>query len=197
MGFLTFSKSFEGISTYVVPNYVIKTLFWDYFREKLEKEHEVIPDTTEINLALREMAFRGNLEPFISYIKEHILSALSNRDLIHFNKKYIKVLLLALITISPLYRVESEKENTRGYIDLFLGRDIRFPEVPYQWLWELKYLKESERNLLEETKTTGLQQLSAYSKDKGFSGRDDIKNALLIFVGKKDCYVYEGEREIS
>jgi hypothetical protein len=195
MGFLIFYKSFEGISTYVVPNYVIKTLFWDYFREELEKEYEIVSDTREINLAVREMAFRGNLEPFISYIKEHILSTLSNRDLVHFNEKYIKVLLLALITLSPLYRLESEQENTGGYIDLFPGRDIRFPEVPYQWLWELKYLKESQRHLLEKTKTTGLHQLSACGKDTRFSGREDIKKALLIFVGKKNCYVYEGEEK--
>jgi hypothetical protein len=47
--------------------------------------------------------------------------------------------------------------------------------------------------LLEETKTTGFQQLLAYSRDKGIAGREDIKKALLIFVGKKDCYVYEVE----
>lgn len=57
---------------------------------------------------------------------------------------------------------------------------------------ELKYLKESKRDKLEQVKKQGLEQLEKYVKSKNLADRDNLKKALLIFMGKKDYVIVEG-----
>jgi hypothetical protein len=157
----------------------------------MENEYSIEFNAISIQKAIGKLAYNGNIDPFITYIKNEVLAVLSRRDLIRFDEKYIKVMLLSLLSLSPLYRIESESEVHKGYIDLFLERDIRYPDITCQWIWELKYIKESDRLLLDTVKEKGIKQLDAYSRDKRFSNRDDIKKALLIFIGKNDCMVFE------
>ncbi|MCP5046370.1 MAG: AAA family ATPase, partial [bacterium] len=82
MGFLTFMYEERGLTYLGIPNYVIKTLFWDYFRELLQKECSLEIDTGRIETAISAMAFDGRLEPFIDLVRENVLSALSRRDYI-------------------------------------------------------------------------------------------------------------------
>ena len=54
-----------------------------------------------------------------------------------------------------------------GYVDILLKRKIQFKDITkFQWLIELKYIKESERNTLEKVKEEGLKQLKMYDASK-------------------------------
>ncbi|MCU0284785.1 MAG: PD-(D/E)XK nuclease domain-containing protein [Acidobacteria bacterium] len=70
-----------------------------------------------------------------------------------------------------------------------MGRGLRFPDIQYEWLWELKYIKKDQS--LEEVKAKGLAQLERYSLSPRFQGRENLKKALLIFKGKDECFIYE------
>jgi hypothetical protein len=188
MGFLTFLYEDQNLTFLGIPNYVVKTLFWEYFREQLHKEYTLEIDTGRIERAISALAFDGELGPFINLVRENVLSALSRRDYIKFDEKYIKVVLFSFLSLNPLYRLQSEPEVTGGFIDIYLERDSRFPEVVYGWLWELKYIKKEQS--LEEVKAEGLEQLKRYAESRRFRGKENLKKALLIFRGKDECFVF-------
>ncbi len=123
---------------------------------RLKNEFDISYDTEEMAKSIWQMGFDGEIEPFLAYISENVLNKLSNRDLINFDEKYIKVILFSYLVTSNLYRPVSEPEVENGYIDIYLERDIRLPEVKYEWIIELKYLKKSERDKLAEVKEEGV-----------------------------------------
>ncbi|MCL0067464.1 ATP-binding protein [Peptococcaceae bacterium] len=191
MGLLTIDRQEKTRLILKIPNYVIKTVFWEYILTKLKVEHKIRIDLEEIRLAIEEMAYEGRIEPYVKYISKNVLNTLSNRDLIKFDEKYIKLILIVYISDSNAYRIHSEREIEEGYIDIYLEKAPHMPDIKYEWLIELKYLKESERDKLEEVKKRGLEQLERYAKSKNLADRENLKKALLVFIGKKDYVIVE------
>ncbi len=136
------------------------------------------------------MAYEGKIKSYLDYINKKVLSNLSNRDLINFNEKYIKVILFAYIVDSKVYKPYSEPEVENGYLDIYLEKDHRIPDVKYEWLIELKYLKEIERKQLEQVKKEGFKQLQEYAVARKFQDKKNLKQALIIFIGKSDYKLF-------
>jgi hypothetical protein len=87
---------------------------------------------------------------------------------------------------SPLYIPRSEYEVQNGFTDIFLKRHPRQPTIKYEWLWELKYIKEGDRKSLPAVREKAREQLMRYQSDREMTGRDDLKTAAVIFIGKKE-----------
>jgi hypothetical protein len=74
---------------------------------------------------------------------------------------------------------------------------MRNPDVKYEWLIELKYIKKSEERrpdfaaYVEKIKAEGLRQLERYKKSRRLENKKDLKQALLIFIGKDEYEVVE------
>ncbi|WP_287843983.1 PD-(D/E)XK nuclease domain-containing protein, partial [Caldanaerobacter sp.] len=174
-----------------IPNYVIKTIMWEYIETNLKKEYKINLDLNELRKTIEEMAYEGRIKPYIEYISRNVLKVLSNRDIINFDEKYIKVILITYLVNSKAYRPISERETEGGYIDIYLERDIRMPDVKYEWLIELKYLKKSEKGKVDKIKEEGIKQLKRYIESRGLKDRKDVKQALVIFIGKDEYQVIE------
>jgi hypothetical protein len=75
-----------------------------------------------------------------------------------------------------------------------MQRSHLLPEIPYEWVWEIKYLKkedaDSKKNVLEEKREEARIQLKKYRDSYQFAGRTDIRYLSLIFIGK-DRYEME------
>jgi hypothetical protein len=193
MGLVTIDRVTMGRTVLRIPNYSIKTIYWEYielFTRNLNAD--VMIDPREEGAAIDVLA-QGDPAPYISYMSKNIFQRLSNRDLIGFDEKYVKLMLLNGLFRSRLYVPTSEKEVERGnyvsagYIDIFLQRSPLFPEVPYEWVWELKYLKKDEATEAKVATTleAARAQLAKYRASALFAGRDDVKFATLLFVGKE------------
>ncbi|NNG67671.1 AAA family ATPase [Caldanaerobacter subterraneus] len=191
MGLLTIKDSVYNVTKLVIPNYIIKTIFWEYFERKLKEENNIKYEIEEIAKATWQMAFQGEIKPFVEFISTNILRRLSNRDMVKFDEKYIKVILFSYLTISNVYRPISERETEEGYIDIYLERDIRIPDVKYEWLIELKYVKKSEKDKVEKIREEGIEQLKRYGESKGLQERKDVKQVLIIFIGKDEYQITE------
>ncbi|MDR3188484.1 MAG: ATP-binding protein [Prevotellaceae bacterium] len=192
MGLLTIDKFEEGAYRLKIPNYSIQTLYWEYIVKMIaDMNREVVVDTSAQNAALRELAYRGNPHLYVECISRNILQRLSNRDLIHFDEKYIKIMLLNGLFQSNLYIPISEKEVEGGYIDLFLQRSPLLPDIKYEWIWEVKYLKVEDEAKLPDKRTEAAAQLDKYRQSERFAGRSDLKYASLIFIGKDRYEVNE------
>ncbi|MGH2332322.1 AAA family ATPase [Thermoanaerobacter mathranii] len=191
MGLLTIKDSVYNVTKLVIPNYIIKTIFWEYFERKLKEENNIKYEIEEIAKATWKMAFQGEIKPFVEFMSTNILRRLSNRDMVKFDEKYIKVVLFSYLTISNVYRPISERETEGGYIDIYLERDIRIPDIKCEWLIELKYVKKNEKDKVDKIKEEGIKQLKKYRESRGLKEREDVKQALLIFIGKDEYQVIE------
>jgi hypothetical protein len=78
-----------------IPNYSIRTIFWEYFSRMIKESFNLKVSSQEQNEAVWQLAYHGEIKPYINYVSERIVSRLSNRDLQNFNEKYVKVILLA------------------------------------------------------------------------------------------------------
>ncbi|HHW58021.1 MAG TPA: AAA family ATPase [Clostridia bacterium] len=191
MGLLTIERQEKTRLFLKIPNYVIKTIMWEYIETNLKKEYKINLDLNELRKTIEEMAYEGIIKPYIEYISQNVLKVLSNRDIINFDEKYIKVILITYLVNSKAYRPISERETEGGYIDIYLERDIRIPDIKYEWLIELKYVKKSEKDKVDKIKEEGIKQLKRYRESKGLKERKDVKQALIIFIGKDEYQIIE------
>lgn len=188
MGMLTIKESFLGNITLKIPNIAMKEIYWEYFRRKLSENSNLNIDNVKVNKAIKEMAVDGKCNLFIKYLEEFFYN-LSNRDLIKFDEKNIKIILLSIF-MSNVYIANSEYEVEEGYIDVLLSKNKAFEEsIKYEWMIELKYIKEKDKNTFEEIKNQGLKQLNGYGHSKKLSSLYDLnhmKKLLIIVIGKKE-----------
>jgi hypothetical protein len=101
-----------------------------------------------------------------------------------FDEKYIKLILLSYLKLTNVYQFISEREVENGYTDIFLEKGREVPQVEYEWLLELKYIKESDRNQLEQIRQEAVTQLQKYMASREMAGRPNRKAAALLFVEK-------------
>jgi hypothetical protein len=104
--------------------------------------------------------------------------------LIAFDEKYIKIMLLNGLFQSNLYVPVTEMEVENGYVDIFLHRNPALPDIKYEWIWEVKYIKKESESELKDKRQEALAQLEKYSRANRFANRADVKFASLIFTGK-------------
>ncbi|MDR1053044.1 MAG: ATP-binding protein, partial [Planctomycetaceae bacterium] len=196
MGYLTIKESYLNGLRLVIPNFSIRTVYWEYMRQLVQ---ETSPDTTVQESLLTEviyaLAMEGNIHRFIDYVSKNAFSKLSDYDLQHFDEKYIKVMLLAYLFLNNIYIPISEYEVDTGRIDIFLQRNPIFPEVKYEWVLELKYCKTTaKKSEIAEKRREGLKQLNEYIQSHHLKDRPNLKSALIIFIGKDKYEIITEEK---
>jgi hypothetical protein len=73
-----------------------------------------------------------------------------------------------------------------------MQRSHLLPDIPYEWVWEIKYVgkKDATGTVLEKKRKEARNQLEKYRNSPMFAGRSDIRYLSLIFIGK-DKYEIE------
>jgi hypothetical protein len=194
MGMLTIDKFERGRTYLKIPNYSIQTLYWEYLgRITATTNEKVTVDLDELVDAIEVLAYDGHALPYIAYVSRNIFSRLSNRDLIAFDEKYIKIMLLNGLFQSKLYVPVSEREVEGGYVDMYLQRSPLLPDIKYEWVWEVKYLKKGEKTKtsLQHAREQAFAQLDRYRQAQYFSMRNDVRYAAIIFIGKDKYEIHE------
>ncbi|MDR2682856.1 MAG: PD-(D/E)XK nuclease domain-containing protein, partial [Dysgonamonadaceae bacterium] len=194
LGLLTIDR-FENGKTYLkIPNYSIRTIYWEYIMELVKDRNQAVETDLRIQIdAISTLAYGGDPKPYLDYVSRNILSHLSNRDLQQFNEKYIKIILLTGLFRSRMFVTITELEVSHGYVDIYMQRSHLQPGIPYEWVWEIKYLKKKDaanEKTLEGKREEARAQLKKYRDSPLFSGRTDVRYLSLIFTGK-DRYEME------
>jgi hypothetical protein len=194
MGLVTIGNE-KGIPVLKIPNYSIKTMYWEYMeRMIMERNPEMIYNTGKVFEGLVKLAFDGNYEPFFKTFHEKFVSQISNNDLQNFSEKNVKFLLLSILFQNNIYLPISETENSQGYSDIYLQRRNLYPQVQTDWVWEIKYIKQRDArktSLVEAAKTEAAAQLLRYKKSNLFKYRTDVRYLYVVFVGKKNYLMEE------
>ncbi|TAE47441.1 MAG: AAA family ATPase [Bacteroidetes bacterium] len=172
-----------------IPNAVIQQLYFRYFAQLIREHIEKPVQSIEVNAAVREMARQNNPRPLIEIVSD-ALQQLSNRDWIQFDEKHVKMVLISYLHSSQLYFIKSEFESGQKYIDVLLLRRDPFP-APYQFAFELKYLKQKDAHQLPQTISTGREQLQGYLQKEELSSLSDLKAWLMVFIGGEIAHLEE------
>lgn len=187
-GLLTIKNATFQVYDLVIPNHVIKVMYWEYFRYLFESRHQIQYESVPIRDALIEMAESDRINKLVEYV-QRVLKNLSNRDLQKFSEKNIKMIFMTLLMGNNAYFVKSEHENNEGYADLLLIPTKLNPGKA-NFLLELKYLKKSSKANLEVEKTKAIEQVKKYKTELESEGII-CKTFAIVFVGKSDFAVEE------
>ena len=193
LGLLTIKERDLSSVRLEIPNIAMNGLYFDFLLKIIAKETNYDPDISEINQAVKQIAYENEIEMLI-VLTSGLLHALSNLDYKEFNEKYVKVAMVAYSYKNNLYTIKSEYEVEGGrYIDL-----VFFPQDPASGLdtvlFELKYIKKSDvqdpaspkgKKIISERLSTAIEQLKKYSSAKEFSGKK-ITAWAVVFV-KDEC----------
>jgi hypothetical protein len=185
LGMLTNGGMQRGKSWLKIPNYSIKTLYWNYAVSHIQDLNDNTVIVDKLSEAIVEMAYDGVINPYLDIFTEFFLKRLSNRDLINFDEKYVKAMLLSTLFMSNLYLPVSEAENINGYTDIYLQKHPVIPDIEFEYVFEIKYAKtEADEAEIEAKFEEAQTQIEKYRKDPRFTGREDIKFAAIVFKGK-------------
>jgi hypothetical protein len=101
---------------------------------------------------------------------------------------------LVQFVIHPYFLPISELENSEGYTDIYLKRGNLFPNLKYEWIWEIKYVKASfwkRPAEIRKKQKASYAQLQKYKNSNLFKDRQDMRYLSVVFVGKKECIIEE------
>jgi hypothetical protein len=142
MGLLTLKEE-GGRFRLGIPNYAVRTLYWEAIAHLLEDVHHPGVNESRVEEAIGAMGRDGDIGPFLEIVFTQVIRRLSNRDLIRLDEKMMKVVLLAYLSLSEEFFAWSEVELGFGYGDLVLVPNRMQPAAHYGFLIELKYLNAS------------------------------------------------------
>lgn len=182
-GLLTMESGEGKLVSFVIPNYVSKIMYWDFIRKLMVEENVAGLGFVELMPILDEMRFEGRVSKLIDYTSA-IINTLSNRDLSGFRELNLKSILVTILSFSQIYRINSEFEINRKYVDLLLELQPDY-KGKYSFILELKYLKRDESEKYEEIKRNGIEQLQNYLKIENLNKKENMKAWLILFLNDK------------
>jgi hypothetical protein len=174
-----------GMPVFVIPNYVIKELFWQYYAYVLQESADLIYDASKVRDAMLSVA-AGDIGTFLLLVQK-LLQAFSNRDYQRFDEKYIKGIIMAYAFQAEFYVVRSEREIANdGYLDIEFLQHPSLPGRPHQYVIELKYLKQSDADKLESTMLSAKKQLQSYLEiDAELQSLQRLKAIAIVAIKDK------------
>jgi hypothetical protein len=197
MGLVTIDCDEEtGSQSLKIPNYSIKTMYWEYMKNIIMERNPQMGYYPEIIYeSLSTMAFKGDYNLFFENFLQKFVTNISNIDLEHFSEKNVKFMLLSILFQTNFYLPISELENSKGYTDIYLQRrNNLYPKITTDWIWELKYVKQSDsenQKIIEEKKIEAKEQLERYKTSNLFKDRTDVRYLAVVYIGKKKYLIEE------
>ncbi|MEM1120485.1 MAG: AAA family ATPase [Bacteroidota bacterium] len=190
LGVLTIKGS-DGLDGLVfrMPNFVIRQLYFKFFNQLLLQETQLSPNVVDVEGKVRALAQKNDWQPLLQ-LTESILAKLGREDKAHFNEVSLKTLFTSFFYQVTYYNIFSELEvgksdKQKGRVDLLLTRRPPF-EPTFQFVFELKYIKDKQQTQFETTKRQAVEQLTAYiQNDDTLKNLTDLKAYVVIFVGNE------------
>jgi hypothetical protein len=174
-----------------MPNLVLKSLYLDYMQYILMKRAQIRIDGMKKDEMLRDLV-KGKFDLLIE-LTETLLKGLSNRDYQRFDEKYIKVVMLSLLSDVNIYIPQSEYEvSADGYVDLYLQAAYE-PEQSAHYFFELKYVKaRASKSSLNRKEREGIEEMRKYLQSDIAKAVRNLQAYVLVFrkdrcVRKIEC----------
>ena len=183
LGYLTISGELVGIPNLTIPNKVMKEIYADYFMQLMNQEAEFRIDNSMNQEILIQLAKEGRIDKIVEVLRIY-LNNLSNRDLIKFDEKYIKLIFYCIAMSINSYSTKSEMEVNRNYPDILLvprDRTKGYKAI----MVEFKYLKKGETAKLEEKQKEAREQIERYSQFEDIKDIEGLRKYTIVVAGNE------------
>ena len=173
LGLISIEGYESGMVKLGIPNQTIRKIMAEFLQKTMEENDLLDMRLPAFNRLINELAYHGKLSVF-DYLGERINQSSSIRDYIS-GESFIKGFLTAYLSLNPYFEVNTEREFTKGFVDIYLHPITG--DVPYGAAIELKYIKRNELTeaLLEEKTAEATAQLQRYE-----TPANTIKVALVF-----------------
>ena len=184
MGFVSLAGETLSGEIFVIPNHVMRELYFQYFKVELERRNQISISSRTVLMAVETLALQNDIQPLVIEL-ERVLQLLSNRDAQGMDEKHIKTILLTLLYQSPAYFIQSEREIDRKYPDVMLLERSPY-KVKHQHLIELKYSKKSDKDKgFEAKRQEGMAQVQGYLQLPTIAALPKLSAWLLVTDGER------------
>ena len=183
LGYLTISGELVGIPNLTIPNKVMKEIYADYFMQLMNQEAEFRIDNSMNQEILIQLAKEGRIDKIVEVLRIY-LNNLSNRDLIKFDEKYIKLIFYCIAMSINSYSTKSEMEVNRNYPDILLvprDRTKGYKAI----MVEFKYLKKGETAKLEDKQKEAREQIERYSQFEDIKDIEGLRKYTIVVAGNE------------
>ena len=188
-GILTIKSEWLDRITFHIPNAVIRQLYFQYFQQITLEEANIQERGLDIWEKIEQLAVYNNIQPLMD-LTQDILAQLAIEDRAHYNELTYKAIFTALFYSTNIFKIFSELEvrksaTRKGRVDLLLLERQPF-EIPYQFVFELKYIRRKELNKWATVKAAAILQLQAYLQhDERLQQTKNLKAYVLLFSSQK------------
>ena len=160
LGYLTVLENELGSDKLVIPNFMMKSIYSEYFLKIINDELE-FKQSIDYKEMEREIAYEGKIDKIINLLSIY-MNNLSNRDFQGFRENNVKFMFYILaMNFQNAFRIKSEPEIHRKYPDIvLLSKDSRYHSV----MIEFKYLKRGEEKLLKQKQEEAKEQIEEYAE---------------------------------
>ena len=186
LGYLTIEQNEFGMSKFVTPNEVVRTIYSQYFVEYIKRKAGIQGEIKNGEM-IKEILYEGKIDKAIETLGT-FLTNLSNRDYQRFDEKYIKVIFYSICRMLGAVYVKSELEIGGEYADILIIPREKLNER-YGVLLEFKYIKQEEYNkkpeLLQQKQTEAKAQLERYNKTEEIQAIPNLRSYAIVVVKDK------------
>lgn len=186
LGYLTIEQNEFGMSKFVTPNEVVRTIYSQYFVEYIKRKAGIQGEIKNGEM-IKEILYEGKIDKAIETLGI-FLTNLSSRDYQRFDEKYIKVIFYAICRMLGAVYVKSELEIGGEYADILIIPREKLNER-YGVLLEFKYIKQEDYNknpeLLEQKKQEAKAQLERYTKTEELSAIPNLRSYAVVVIKDK------------
>ena len=176
-GYLTIKSEKDNIHyIFTIPNKVIKTVYSDYYLN-IMNEYKIKLEDEEESDAAYSVREEGDLKKLCDYIS-NLLENADNRLYLNFKEKDLQIILYTLLIKYDGIDIELEYKSGNNFIDVVIFTK------KYNYVIELKYIKEKERDTYHEVYKKAKEQIDHYHLEK-----DNVKKYIIIFT--KSNYTLE------
>ena len=183
LGYLTISGELVGIPNLTIPNKVMKKIYASYFMQLMNQEAEFRIDNSTNQEILIQLAKEGRIDKIVEVLRIY-LNNLSNRDLIKFDEKYIKLIFYCIAMSINSYSTKSEMEVNRNYPDILLvprDRTKGYKAI----MVEFKYIKKGETAKLEDKQKEAREQIERYSQFEDIKDIEGLRKYTIVVAGNE------------
>ncbi len=183
LGYLTISGELIGMPELTIPNKVMKEIYADYFMQLVSQMAEFRMNSDTNQEILIQLAKYGRIDKIVEVLRIY-LNNLSNRDMIKFDEKYIKLVFYCIAMNISSYSTKSEMEVNRNYPDILLvprDRTKGYKAI----MVEFKYLKKGEIAKLEDKQKEAREQIERYSKFEDIKDIEGLRKYTLVVAGNE------------
>ncbi|MBR2827902.1 MAG: PD-(D/E)XK nuclease domain-containing protein, partial [Bacilli bacterium] len=170
LGYLSIQDFKDSKYHFVIPNQCMKRFYAEYYLSILKSDLKKSYDKEEIDL-VHEVYEDGKLNKLCEYISQ-LLKDIDNQTFSNYTEKDLQIILYIILFRYSAFDVYLEYSINNNFIDLAIFTK------KYNYLVEIKYIKEKDKKSYDEVYQKAKEQIKKYTIHK-----DNLRKYIIIFTG--------------